>query len=386
VVLLSSSVNAQLASAELPKSTVYAIHNQVSENITFLPFNNTDFDLLKRAIESCRVVKTPYEVALIQHANAVSTAAHVAVMKAARNASNEREMEALFLKTCIELGLREQAYHGIFASGTSCATLHYVKNNAPMHGKLNMLVDAGAECSCYASDITRTFPISGTFTKESRAIYEIVLRMQDECTNMLKAGVVWDDVHAHAHRVAIQGLLSVGILRGNAKEIFESRTSVAFFPHGLGHYLGMDTHDTGGNPNYADSDPMFRYLRVRGALPAGSVVTVEPGVYFCRFIIEPYLKNARHMQFIDKEVLERYWEVGGIRIEGEICPPGLNRPYAPPVATAGHSASAQLHISRKTPRLFCLDLDNVLITESGFVNLTTTPKAVEDVESLVSAV
>jgi Xaa-Pro dipeptidase len=102
--------------------------------------------------------------------------------------------------------------------------------------------------------------------------------MQKECMAALKEGVVWDDIHIKAHRIAIDGLLSLGILKGDKDEIFDSRASTAFLPHGLGHYLGMDTHDTGGNPNYADEDPMFRYLRIRGTLPAGSVVTVEPGV------------------------------------------------------------------------------------------------------------
>ena len=95
---------------------------------------------------------------------------------------------------------------------------------------------------------------------------------------MLKAGVQWEDVHIAAHKIAINGLISLGILKGDEKEIFDARTSVAFFPHGLGHYLGMDTHDTGGNANYNDSDKLFKYLRVRGTLPAGSVITVEPGV------------------------------------------------------------------------------------------------------------
>lgn len=97
---------------------------------------------------------------------------------------------------------------------------------------------------------------------------------------MIKEGVNWDDVHVLAHKIAIDGLLELGILKGDKDEIFESRTSVAFFPHGLGHYLGMDTHDTGGNPNYNDEDRMFRYLRKRGTLPAGSVITVEPGVSY----------------------------------------------------------------------------------------------------------
>lgn len=95
---------------------------------------------------------------------------------------------------------------------------------------------------------------------------------------MLKEGVIWDNVHLQAHKVAIEGLLGLGILQGHKEEILKTRTSVAFFPHGLGHYLGMDTHDTGGHPNYGDKDTMFKYLRVRGPLPAGSIITVEPGV------------------------------------------------------------------------------------------------------------
>lgn len=104
--------------------------------------------------------------------------------------------------------------------------------------------------------------------------------MQHVCIDMLKEGVVWDQVHLKAHAVAIDGLLKLGILQGSKEDILKSRTSVAFFPHGLGHYLGMDTHDTGGHPNYEDKDDIFKYLRVRGALPAGSIITVEPGVCF----------------------------------------------------------------------------------------------------------
>jgi Xaa-Pro dipeptidase len=95
---------------------------------------------------------------------------------------------------------------------------------------------------------------------------------------MLKAGAVWDDLHLKAHEILIAGLLKLGILQGTPEDILKTRTSVAFLPHGLGHYLGMDTHDTGGHPNYKDMDTMFRYLRVRGKVPAGAVITVEPGV------------------------------------------------------------------------------------------------------------
>jgi Xaa-Pro dipeptidase len=150
---------------------------------------------------------------------------------------------------------------------------------------------------------------------------------------MMKAGMMWEDVHANAHRVAIKGLLDAGILRGDPDEIFEKRVSTAFFPHGLGHYLGMDTHDTGGHANYDDPDPMFKYLRVRGPVPAGATITVEPGIYACRFIIDPVLKDPELSKYIDRVVLDRYWDVGGVRIE-----------------------------------------DDVLITEEGYENLTDTPK------------
>lgn len=104
--------------------------------------------------------------------------------------------------------------------------------------------------------------------------------MQNDTIAEIKAGKSWDEIHLLAHKIAINGLLKLGVLKGDAQEILESRTSAAFFPHGLGHYLGLDTHDVGGNPNRGDKDVLFRYLRLRGNLPAGSVVTVEPGVGF----------------------------------------------------------------------------------------------------------
>lgn len=137
------------------KGTVWAIANQVSEHITFLEFPDKDFTLLKEAIEESRVAKDEYEVALTKKANAISTIGHTAVLKAVRTASNERELEGLLLEKSIANGAREQAYHSIVASGTAAATLHYLKNNEPLQGKLNLLLDAGAEYNCYASDIVR---------------------------------------------------------------------------------------------------------------------------------------------------------------------------------------------------------------------------------------
>ncbi|KAG9770083.1 putative Xaa-Pro aminopeptidase pepP [Exophiala dermatitidis] len=334
-VLYSDEVNAALAAYGTPqsKTTVYAISEQVSEHITFLPFAATDFDHLKTAIDECRVIKDSYEVALIRKANQISTLAHIEAAKVVRTATNEQELYGAFIGTCISNGAHEQAYHSICASGTSCSTLHYIRNDQPLRERLNILLDAGAEYNCYCADITRTFPISGTFTPESQTIYDIVDEMQSSCFKLLRANVRWEDVHEHAHRVAIRGLKKAGILVGDEQDIFDKRISVAFFPHGLGHYLGMDTHDTGGHANYDDPDTMFKYLRVRGNVPAGAVITVEPGIYFCKFILDPVLDDPELSKYIDKNALDRYWAVGGVRIE-----------------------------------------DDIHITEDGYENLTDTPK------------
>ncbi|KAJ5777109.1 hypothetical protein N7520_000355 [Penicillium odoratum] len=349
-VLYTTDVNATLAaiaSNQGGKAPIFAISEQVSEDVKLQGFSAANLSILKDVIGDARVVKDAYEVALLRRANEISAKGHIAVIKASQAATNERELEGVFISTCIANGCREQSYHPIFAGGEGGATLHYVSNDKSLidpvtqQRKNNILVDAGGEYQTYCADITRVIPLNGKFTPETRQIYEIVLQMQDECIAVLKDGVKWDDVHALAHRIAIKGLLKLGILRGSEDELFEKRISVAFFPHGLGHYLGMDTHDTGGNPNYEDEDKMFRYLRVRGNLPAGSVITVEPGIYFCRFIINPILESSELGKYIDASVLERYWAVGGVRIE-----------------------------------------DNVHITKDGSDNLTSAPKALVDVESL----
>ncbi|KAF7594282.1 hypothetical protein BBP40_009682 [Aspergillus hancockii] len=349
-VLATTEVNATLASIGLAYSNnavAFAIADQVSNKTTFKGFAETNLSVLKGAIEKARVVKDKYEIALVRKANDISAKAHIAAIKASKTAANEREIEGAFIATCIANGAREQSYHPIVACGANGATLHYGKNDdnlidpATNQSKKNVLIDAGGEYRAYCSDITRVFPLGGKFTTETRQIYEIVLQMQTECIEMLREEVQWEVVHAHAHRVAIKGLLKLGILRGSEDELFDKRVSVAFFPHGLGHYLGMDTHDTGGNPNYGDKDAMYKYLRVRGRLPAGSVITVEPGIYFCRFIINPYIQSPEIGKYIDAAVLERYWAVGGVRIE-----------------------------------------DNIHVTRDGYENLTTAPKTIEEVESL----
>jgi Xaa-Pro dipeptidase len=344
-------LNADLAAAAAPdaparRGTVFALAGQVSPDVSFVQFDTADLTALQPVVDECRVVKDAYEIALMRKANAISTVAHHAVLDAiARGAAaDEAQLEAVFLQQCVARKAKNQAYHTIVAGGRGGATLHYVRNDQPLEGRLNLLLDGGCEWDCYASDITRGFPLTKKYTPESRAIYDLVLSMQTQCLAAIRAGVRWEDMHVLAHRVLIAGLLRIGILRGGTvDEILAARTSVAFMPHGLGHYLGMDTHDTGGRPDYEDKDALFRYLRIRGDVPAGSVVTVEPGIYFCKFIINPYLKDDKHAKYIDASVLDRFWDVGGFRIE-----------------------------------------DDVVVTTDGIDNLTTTIKDPDEIERIIA--
>lgn len=161
-VRLTTEINATLANlgSASPNSTVYAIANQVSDNIAFLEFESKEFSALKHAIEVSRVVKDEFEVAMIRKANQISDVAHQAAVRGTTKAKNERELEAIFLERCVAQGAKEMAYSPIFASGRAAATLHYVKNDEPLDGKLNLLLDAGAEWNNYASDIVWPPPLS----------------------------------------------------------------------------------------------------------------------------------------------------------------------------------------------------------------------------------
>ncbi|KAG5930127.1 hypothetical protein E4U42_002863 [Claviceps africana] len=313
-----------------------------------------DDALLLPAMDRARLIKTDYEVAMIRRANDVSSAAHRRVAESITRLANEREVEAIIHTVCIANGARSQAYPVIAGAGSNGATLHYGDNNAPLENKQCLVLDAGCEWNCYASDITRTLPLSGSWPPRAAAIHAIVQRMQDECIRQVRPGKLWRDIHLLAAEIGMDGLLALGILKGPRDEIARAGTMAAFFPHGLGHHVGLDVHDVSGTlalaatPTTADAargvqldhgkrlmvtPAMLAHMRresgshgephtaaagdrKRQHLLPNMVVTVEPGIYFCREYLEGYfLHDPSHARFIDWGVLEGYYAVGGVRIE-----------------------------------------------------------------------
>ncbi|TBU40663.1 Creatinase/aminopeptidase [Dichomitus squalens] len=341
---------------------------------------NVTEDYLLTAVHRARLTKDAAEIELIRRANQISSRAHETVMrvlgqgirgqiKRGKGAGTERpllpgewliereyEAEALFVASCRREGAEHQAYLPIVAASTRASTLHYCCNDREFswgpvgphdHHNTNdlahdhervlnpqvLLIDAGCEWSCYAADITRTMPVGngGRFTPEARAIYELVLEMQRLSMEALKPGLHWDAVQLLSHRTLVRGFQKLGIFRSpespgsgswNSEEaILASGISAAFFPHGLGHSLGLDVHDVPSaskpdvNPTIEHlqlgHESFYTYLRLRLPLEEGMVVTVEPGCYFSPHLIAP-VRDSKH---IDQEVLKRYESVGGVRIE-----------------------------------------------------------------------
>lgn len=206
-----------------------------------------DSRALRSAMNSARMVKDDHEISLIRKANEISSQAHTEVLTNILNFKNEAQVEGLFLDVCISKHARQQAYDPIAASGPNAGTLHYDANNEDFEDRQLMCLDAGCEYQLYASDITRSFPLSASWpSKESENIYKLVQRMQETCIEQLAPGVRYLDLHIRAHQIAIDGLLQLGILRnGTREEIYKAGTSRAFFPHGLGHHIGLEVHDVG---------------------------------------------------------------------------------------------------------------------------------------------
>ncbi len=202
---------------------------------------------------------------------------------------------------------------------------HY--GNKMNDGQL-LLIDAGAESSLhYATDITRTIPVSGKFSEKQKDIYNIVLKAETESIKMIKPGISYQQVHLNASRIISEGLKEMDLMKGNIDDIIENGAHALFFPHGLGHMLGLDVHDMEnlGEDYVGYNDQIKRsnqfgtaYLRLGRELQKGFTITVEPGIYFIPALIEKWKSENLYRDFINYDRLFSYIDFGGIRIEDDV--------------------------------------------------------------------
>jgi len=220
-------------------------------------------------LHEMRLFKSDDELAAMRRAIAISRDAHVEAMARSVPGMHEFEVEALLRATFRAGGAERPAYAPIVGSGPNATVLHYRRNNRRLEAGDLLLIDAGCEFEYYASDITRTFPVSGQFTREQREIYEIVLRAQLASIDATRPGATLDDVHRESVRVITEGLIGLGLVRGPLESAIEEQRFKPYFMHKTSHFLGMDVHDVGS---------YFLNGKAR-ALAPGMVITVEPGIY-----------------------------------------------------------------------------------------------------------
>lgn len=248
------------------------------------------FDL-RRIVDEMRLFKSPEEHNLLREASRISAAGHRAALSAARPGVHEYTLQAAMEAEFRRHGC-DRAFTTIIASGANACCLHYTENTAALRSGELVLLDAGAEYGGYAGDISRTIPIDGKFTRNQQALYEVVLNAQENAIAASRPGVRHLDLHRNTAIVLIQGMIDLGIIKGSAEEWVESGRFRRFYPHGTGHWLGLDVHDVGV---YKVDGASRRYA-------PGMFVTVEPGLY-----LQP-----------DDVGINECWRGIGIRIEDTI--------------------------------------------------------------------
>lgn len=250
------------------------------------------FVALDHILHDMRLFKSKAEIKTMSNAMAISAKAHRRAMSVCRPGMTEYQIEAELLHEFTRAGGRSVAYQPIVAGGANACVLHYIENTKRLEDGDLLLIDAGVEFDYYASDITRTFPVNGRFTKEQRAIYELVLESQQAAIAQVRPGNHWNDPHEAAVKVLTEGLVELGLLKGRPGTLVKKEAYKKFYMHRTGHWLGMDVHDVG---DYK-IDGEWRVLE------PGMVMTVEPGLY---------IRGG------DKNVPKKWWNIG-VRIEDDV--------------------------------------------------------------------
>ncbi len=299
---------------------------------------------LSQVVAESRRAKVADEIDRMRLAAQATRRGHLAGMRLARPGITERQLQIEIEAEFFREGAERTAYGSLVGSGVNGAVLHFAPSPKPMRGGELVLVDAGAEWQQYASDVTRTYPVGQRFEGIHRDLYALVLHVQREAIAAVRPGVEYRDLHLRASATLAAGLVDLGVLRGHPQDLVDRDVHALFFPHGLGHMLGLATHDSGGC--LAGREPSNRFglkwLRADLPLQPGYVVTIEPGVYFIRALLTDPARRATFADAVRWDRVDTMLDLGGIRIE-----------------------------------------DDVLVTESGADVLTAAiPKTIADIEAI----
>ena len=314
-------------------------------------------ELIYEILADTRTRKSQDEIDLLKYINQATVEAHITTMKklyqnfvVKKNKLIERDVENYFVRYIRnKLKSRNHPYDHICGCGPNGSTLHYINNDQELKDGQLILMDMGGLAAGYVSDVTSTIPVNGHFTNKQKQIYDIVLNANLEVQNNAKPGVSWTDMHLLAERIIISGLRNLGLLSTNytVDEMLNNRVAYYFMPHGLGHLMGIDTHDAGGYLSFTpvrSKEKGLNCLRTARYLEPNMVLSDEPGIYFIPYLLEQAFKDEKISKYFVVDKIKEYYDFGGVRIE-----------------------------------------DDILITDDGCVNLTEgLPRTTEEIEATMA--
>lgn len=320
-------------------------------------------DNLVLALTRARRVKDKTELDLMRKASQISSFAHLVIARGLghNRYESEAEIDIDFRRICASRGAKRQSYAPIVGSGTNASVLHYSTNDKSLGGAELVLIDAAGSINGYRSDVTRTYPIGGKFSELGKKLYSLVLKMQVDSIEMLKPGVKMNDLQNYCHTLLAAKMVEWNWVNCPLEKCVELKLSEVFFMHGLGHQIGLDTHDVDLWDHISSSaffpkevssaceqDRRGRFVttdsvRVQRPLGIGNVVTIEPGVYFNDYYLKLFYDDTKLGQYYNPDVIDKWKHLGGVRIE-----------------------------------------DCILVTKDGFEELSTMQKQIDDIEALCS--
>lgn len=275
---------------------------------------------LSEQLSEARRTKDPVELDAMRAAADASVAGHFAGIRQVRPGMTERRLQVEIEAEFFRNGAPRTAYGTIVGGGPNGAVLHFAPGDRTFGDEDIILVDAGAEIDGYASDVSRTFPAGRSFAPLQADLYDLVLRTQQRAIDNARPGVEYRDLHLGAALDIATGLRDLGILRGDPEGLVEADAHALFFPHGLGHMLGLATHDAGGCLAGRETSDRFglKYLRTDLPLQPGYVVTIEPGIYFIRALLTDPERRRKYRDAVNWDVVDSMLDFGGIRIEDDV--------------------------------------------------------------------
>lgn len=292
-----------------------------------LPFTETGFsteagittlEQIHLRVNALRRVKDAHEISYIENIASIAHKGYQKIQSFLRPGVTEREIQIEFEAEVQRHGAQGMPYGTIVGSGVNASVIHAVPTAKKVQTGELVLIDAGAEIYDYCVDITRVYPVGGSFSSMQKEIYDLVKMAQAKAIEQCKVGTQWHEVHRTSARVIAEGLKSLKIMQGDTDALLDTGAIAVFYPHGVGHLVGLKVRDVGCPENKAPKKYCGANLRVDLELKENFLITVEPGCYFIKALIDDAENRSKFKDLINWQEVERWRTLGGVRIEDDI--------------------------------------------------------------------